>query len=332
MGACVAISGPPASVSIQLPGGMTLKSMGPGTQQIQNSMDPFQSLLQLSMPAFGAMQPVFDIIKFVMKVMECTMTFMSILGGLLGVVAPGNMISSMFPVPGIKVPGSDDEEMVPYVPDFSAIIPKMLDCFGALFAAALKLAGLIPQLSAVMTVKDGVMTAIGLADAAMAQVNELADLFTGLPPPNTGNLKFDAILQCAGDNAQIQLQHKLGPVTNLIPIMAVLSMLLSLAASPLPRVIYDMTKMVAMPVDQGGFGIIPFADLSSVGGPTPDEQRQQLLATIEDMTISGLPISIPDFSDLSSIGPKLRDLQAQMQPILPVIEMIMGIFNSLAKG
>jgi hypothetical protein len=190
----------------------------------------------------------------------------------------------------------------------------------------------VPQLSAAVTIKDSVLTAMAFVDAAMAQVNSLFDLFTGIPVADTGNVTFDLTLECAGDNASLQLEHKLGPVSNLVPLMSILSLLAQAASQPLPSVIYDMAKILADAPPEG-FGLVPFPDLSGapVFGPDPDEQREQFLGLIEEMTISGLPIEIPDFSDLSNLGTLLQDLQSQLEPVLPAIELVQSVIDKLTK-
>jgi hypothetical protein len=333
MGRCVNIGGQPLQIDIQLPGGIKIASMAHATQQIPNIMDPFQSLLQGVQPALGAMKPVFDIIGFVMQLMQCWLAVVRIFAALavpvIGPTAPSNPLIALFPPPPML--GDDGEPLDPYIPDLPKLFTDFLNCIAGLLGKALKLAGLVPQISIGITVKDSIIAAMGFADAAMAQLNSLADLFTGLPAADTGNVSFDLTLQCAADNSTVQLTHKLGPVANLVPLFAVIGLLVKIAKQPLPSVILDMSKLMANPAPNG-FGVIPFPDLSGVGGPSGDEQREQFLGLIEEMTISGLPIDIPDFGDLSSLGQTLNDLKAQVEPILPVIQMVQGIFNKLTEA
>jgi hypothetical protein len=292
-------------------------------------MDPFQSLLQGVQPALGAMQPIFDIINFAMKLLQCLMLQAKIFGALLMPLAPGNMFSMMFKIDPMR--DGDGNAIEPYIPDIPGIAPALINCMLGLLGGAMKLAGLVPQISVAVTIKDSVITAMGFADAAMSQFNSLADLFTGLPPPTTGNALFDLVRQCAGDNSVKQLEHKIGPLASLATLMGVVSMLAQVAKQPLPSVIYDMAKILG-DAPPAGFGMLPFPDLSAVGGPTSDEQRQQFLGLIEEMTVSGLPIDIPDFSDLSNLGTLLDDLRQKMAPILPVIEMLQSVFDKLSKA
>ena len=333
MGRCLQLGGQPPSINIQLPGGIKITSLTSGTQQLPNIMDPFQSLLQGAQPALGAIQPAFDIIGFVMKLMQCQVMVAKVMGALMGLIAPGNPFSLMFNVDPML--DEDDNPITDpitgmEIPDFPGLAPAMLDCIAGLMGGALKLAGLIPQLSMGVSIKDLVLAAMGFVDAAMSQLNSLTDLFTGLPQPTTGNSIFDALLQCAGDNARIQLEHKIGPLGNLVPLMGVVSLLADAAKQPLPRVIYDLAKFLAdSPPD--GFGIIPFPDLQPVGGPNPDTQRQDFLNLIDDLTITGLPIEIPDFSDLSNLGTLLQDMQLQLDAVLPAIELVQSVIDKLTK-
>jgi hypothetical protein len=318
-----------------LPGGIKIGSMPNFTQQLPNIMDPFQSLLQGAQPALGAIQPAFDIIGFVMKLMQCQVMVAKVVGALMGLIAPGNPFSFMFNVDPML--DEDDNPITDpitgmEIPDFPGLAPAMLECIAGLMGSSLKLAGLIPQLSMGVSIKDLVLAAMGFVDAAMSQLNSLTDLFTELPQPTTGNSIFDALLQCAGDNAKIQLEHKIGPLGNLVPLMGVVSLLADVAKQPLPRVIYDLAKFLAEPPPDG-FGIIPFPDLSMapVNGPTPETQRADFLNLIDDLTITGLPIEIPDFSDLGNLGTLLQDMQAQVEPIIPAIELVQSIFNKLTE-
>lgn len=334
MGSCLVLGGQPSPISIQLPGGIKIGSMPNLTQQIPNIMDPFQSLLQGAQPALGAIQPAFDIINFVMKLMQCMVLLAKVIGALMNLISPGNPFSLMF---GVDPMLDENDEPIKdpitnlEIPDFPALAPALLDCIAGLMGGALKIAGLIPQLSMGVSIKDAVLAAMSFVDAAMAQVNSLTDLFTGLPSPTTGNGLFDALLQCAGDNAKIQLEHKIGPLSSLIPLMGVISLLADAAKQPLPRVIYDMAELMGGE-PPAGFGLIPFPNLTAVGGPTPDKQREDFLGLIEELTISGLPIEIPDFSDLGNLGQLLEDMQAQVEPVLPAIELVQSIFNKLTES
>lgn len=346
MGACIEIGGKPPPVEIQLPGGAKAGSSASGTQQVPNIMDPFDSVLQAAQPALAAIKPAFDIIGFIMAALEAALFQYKFLGSLVGMFAPGNPFSEMFKldpmvdengdpillIPKIEVAGAVIFEGGPEIPDFPGAAPAFIEGILKVVCYGIKLASLETHLSAAASIKDGVMTAMGFADAAMAQVNSLTDLFTSIPPADTGNSAIDALLQCAADNSGTQLEHKLGPVGNLVPIMSILSIIADIAKQPLPGVIVDLAKLVAEAPPKG-FGIIPFPDLSGppLEGPTPDEQREQFIGLLEEMAISGLPIEIPDFSDLSALGNILNDMQENLEPILPVIELLQSILDKLTK-
>ena len=328
MGQCLNIGGQPFQIDIQLPGGIKIGSMAFATQQIPNIMDPFQSLLQGVQPALGAIKPAFDIIGFVMQLMQCWISMMKILASMSTLLMGPNALNALFPPPFIIDEDTGDPTDIPDIP---ALLTNFLVCLAGLFGKALKLAGLVPQISVGITIKDSIITAMGFVDAAMAQLNSLGDLFTGLPAADTGNVTFDLTLQCAADNSTIQLEHKLGPVANLVPLFSVIGLLAQVAKQPLPSVVYDMSKLVA-DEPPSGFGLIPFPDLTAVGGPSSDDQRQQFLGLMEELTISGLPFEIPDLGDLSSIGQTMTELRDQVEPILDVIEMVQGVFNKITEA
>lgn len=345
MGRIVKLSGPPPPVNIQLPGGAKISSMASATQGMPNAMDPFQSVIEGVQPALGQVKPVFDIIGFVMALMDVQSYQYKVIGAGLSMILPGNPFSAMFPVPPLKddngdpvpmnpaAPGADPEP--PFVPDFPGLIPGFLDAIVKLICYAIKLAGLVPQLSTVAAIKDSLLTAMGFMDAAMAQTNSLTDLFSSLPVGNTGVAGLDALADAAGDNAGAQLAAKLGPVGNLVPLMSIVSLLADAAKQPLPAPILTLATLMANTIenDPPGFGVIPFPDLSDVIGAQgePDAQREAFLGMIEDMTVTGLPIEIPDFSDLSSIPVIMDDIKQKLDPILPAIELVQSIMDKLTK-
>ena len=97
MGRCVSVPGPPQQVSIQIPGGAKLASMTNGSQQIPNDIDPFQSIFQSASPALGNLKTVFDIIDFIMALVDAAISGMELVGALLAMT--GNFaISQMFPL------------------------------------------------------------------------------------------------------------------------------------------------------------------------------------------------------------------------------------------
>lgn len=331
MGACIEIPGPPIKVEIQLPVGR-LGSMASGTQQVPNAMDPFQSIIEAVQPALAAVSPVFDIVGLVTAGLELFLLIAQVLGSIMAIFVPGNPFSLLFSLPPLLDEAGNPVKIavVLEVPDFASVGSALVDAVQKLLCFGIKLVMLMPQFSGVATVKDTLLTAMAFADAAMSQVNGLADKLADIPPPDTGNPVIDHLLQCAADNADQQLQHKLGPVANLVPLMAVVSQLADLVKQPIPGVVVDVVKLLAeRPPD--GLGVIPFPDLTAIGGKSSDEQRRELIELLEEMAISGLPIEVPDFSDLSSLGDTLNDIQEQLEPMLDVFELIQKIVDKLTK-
>jgi hypothetical protein len=319
MGACISLAGPPSPISIQLPG-FTMPSPPDLSFGIPNLMAPFQGLFTVATPALGTLKPVFDILGFIMCLMDLLMALMSIVGALLtfmGMV--GNPLSLLFPLPNMK--DGAGEEISPAIPDPTAAIAAILDALLCLICKGLQLAGLIPQISGVFTVKDVLVTAMQFGDAVMAQVNSLTDIFSKLPPANTGNLAIDILLQCAQDNAGVQIEAKLSPLAGLAPLMGLVSIIAELAARPLPRAIVTMARMMAMPTPTG-FGLIPFPNT---------QMRDDFLNLLEDMASTGLPIQIPDFSDMSDIGAVIQGMRESLAPLLPTIELLQSVVDKLTK-
>jgi hypothetical protein len=314
MGACVRIALPPFPVSIKVPGGFDLSSVAGATQGVPNAMDPFQKLIEAAQPLLAAAKPVFDVVGFVIAIMELVIKIMTLLGVLLIPVAgPLNPLSLLFPVP----PSQDN----PALPDVGGLLTGLIDALAQLICNAMKAAGLIPQLSGLFTVKDILLTAIAFGEATMAQVNSLGDAFANLPPANTGNPLIDSLLQCAQDNAAVQMEHKLGPMANLVPLMALVSVIADLASRPLPAPIVTMANIMAKQPPEG-LGLIPFPSQAA---------REDFLQLLQDMAVTGLPIQIPDFSDLSDIGKAIEDMRQGLAPVIPIIALVQVVVDKLTK-
>jgi hypothetical protein len=318
MGACIALAGPPSPISIQLPG-FKLPSMPSMSFGIPNAMEPFQAMFSLATPAIGAVMPVFDIIGFVMCLMDLLINVMSILGAAMLFMMGPNPLSVLFPLPNMK--DGEGNELSPPIPDPSAAIAGVIDALMCLICKGLKLGGLIPQISGVFTIKDTLISAMQLGDAVMAQVNSLTDIFANLPPANTGNPAIDILLQCAHDNASIQIEAKLNPMAGLAPLMGVVSLLAEMASRPLPSAIVTMVKMMANPPPTG-FGLIPFPNTQA---------RDDFIALLEDMAATGLPIQVPDFSNMADIGVVIEDMRQSLTPIIPTIELLQSVVDKLTK-
>jgi hypothetical protein len=321
MGACLKLPAAPPEVRLTLPGGLQLSSLSSATQSIPNSMDPFQSLLTITMPALGPIKPVFDIVGFVMCTLEFVTSLGSIIGGLLTFTgAIGNPLSLLFPLPNLKGPNGKDT--VPPIPDPSAAVVKLVDSLQCLIGKGIKVAALTPQLSVAATVKDAILTAIQFLDAIMGQVNSLVDQLSKIPPANTGIAAVDAKLTCVGENAQLQIQAKLSVAGALQPLMAAVSTIAQAASRPLPRGIYTAAALLANPPPTG-FGTLPFPDAAA---------REGFLKVLDDMTTTGLPFEIPDFSDLSDLPALVTKMKTQLAPVLQTIQLLQMILDKIARA
>lgn len=321
MGACIKMPGPAIEIRFQLPGGAVLTSLPSATQQLPNILDPFQVLLQASIPALGPIKPVFDIVGFVMCVIELITNLMALLGALMTLTgAVGNPLSLMFPLPNMKDENGDD--ISPPVPDATKVVLDLLNSLLCLLGKGMKVGGLVPQLSVAVTVKDAVITAIQFLDAIMAQLNSLIDALAAIPAPTTGDLSIDAKLDCVNENAQLQIQAKLGVAGGLVPLMALVSTLAKAASKPLPRVIYTSAKILADDPPTG-FKVLPFPDQQS---------KDAFLQLLDDMTTTGLPFEIPDFSDLSDLPAKVQELKQSLAPILEAIQLLQMVLEKISKA
>jgi len=321
MGACIKLPGPAIEIRFQIPGGAVLSSLPSATQQIPNIMDPFQVLLQASMPALAPIKPVFDIVGFIMCIIELMTNLMALLGALLTLTgAVGNPLSLMFPLPNMKDENGD--EISPPVPDPTKVIEGLLNSLLCLLGKGMRVGGLVPQLSAAVTIKDAILTAIQFLDAIMAQLNSLIDALSAIPSPTTGDLSIDAKLECVGENAQLQIQAKLGVAGGLIPMMALVSTLAKSASRPLPRVIYTAAKILADDPPTG-FKVLPFPD---------EDSKTAFLQLLDDMTTTGLPFEIPDFSDLSNLPAKVQELKQSLTPILQAIQLLQMVLEKISKA
>jgi hypothetical protein len=320
MGACIQIGGVPSPINIQLPGGAKISSLPSGSQSIPNSMDPFQAIMEALQPVLASLQPVFNVIGFVMALMDVQTKMMALLGAALTMVGVvGNPLALLFPLPNLLNGNGDDTG----IPDVGALLAGLMDALMMLICNAIKLALLVPQLSFIATIKDALITAMQFMDAAMAQTNSLVDIFSNIPPANTGNPALDKILECVRENAQLQLEHKLGPVAGLAPLMAIVSTLAQAASQPLPPVIHTMAQLMINGPDDSppGFGVIRL----------PEEAKEAILNLLQDMTTTGLPFAIPDFSDLSNIGDLVNEIKQSLEPVLPAISVVQLVVDKLSK-
>jgi hypothetical protein len=319
MGRCIAVPGPPQQVNIQLPGGFKLSSITNSSQQIPNPIDPFQSLMQMASPALGSMKTIFDIVDCVMAVLDLIIAILEI-AGLLMLPLGMPILSQMFPLGTVKNIAEGDP--VPGLPEGDTGIPDgthIRDAVLAVISCALKLIGLIPQLSAAVTIKDVMLSVIGLMEAVQGQVNGIFDSLSLVPPATTGDPLLDFELNCASASMNIEIEHQLGPLAQIVSLMKLVDILAKPLKQGLPAPVATIVKKAIE------FKIIPLAD---------DAARDQLLDLVDTMQESGLPIEIPDFSNLSDIPAKIEEIKAVLQPeggpdILAFIEQVQDFFDKI---
>jgi hypothetical protein len=283
-------------------------------------MDPFADLMKALQPVLAAAKPVFDVIDFIMALVDIAVKAMKILGALLiALVGPFNPISLLFPIDPVK--DADGNPVDPYIPDVGSLLTGLLDALQKLICQGLKAASLLPQLSLVVTIKDVVLTVIQMCDAAMGQVNSLTDAFENLPPANTGNPIIDNLLNCAAENAKAQIENKLDPIAALAGILAVVSILSEIIKMPLPAPVVIMAKLMANQ-PPSGFGLIPFPNAQA---------REDFLAFLDDLAVNGIALPIPDFSNLADIPMAINDLKQSLEPIIGVLVLVGEIVDKLTK-
>lgn len=317
MGRCISVEGPPQQVNIQLPGGIKISSMTNGSQQIPNSIDPFQSVLQMASPALGSLKVSFDIINCIMAFVDLMIAILEIVGVLL--IPTGNIaINQMFPLKNAV--NKEENDPFPGQPKGDLGFPDPTHVVTAsirLIVCAVKLVGLIPQLSAAATIKDSVLQIIGMMEAVMGQINSITDKLALIPPPSTGDSLLDFELSCANDNIQIEIEHQLGPLAQLVPMVAVLDLISKPLRQGLPAPVATLLRTAV------GMDLIPLAD---------DAAKENLLSLIDTMETQGLPIELPDFSDLSDIPAKIDQIKSVLGPdLLNFIEQVQQLVDKIME-
>lgn len=313
MGVCIRIPGPPQPISITLPGGIKLQSQTNSTQQIPNLLDPVQSLFQQAAPVFGAIQPVFDIVNFAMALIMFLLTLLGMLGAILMLL--GNpALALMFPPPtiintadNVPIPGFLEGEDTG-VPDATKLIEDAL----AVFCKGLKLVGLIPQLSMMVTVKDSLNGAMAVMSGVIGKINELNDRLSMIPA-NTGDPVIDQELACAREALQDALAHSLGPLSNLVPVMQTVGTLAQPLNQGLPKPIIGFIEIAV------NLGLIPFPD---------ETAKTQFLGVVESLG-NGTFIDFPDFTDISDLPATMDDMRSRLAPILGPLEAVQTLLTKL---
>ncbi len=313
MGACIRLPGVPGQLSLQVPGGAKLVSMPSSTQSVPNDCDPVDMLLKISMPAFGTLQPIFDIVGFIMTLVDMFLCLLQILGAMLALT--GNpALALIFPLSTIK--NTADNEPIPGfaadadtgVPDVTCLIEKAFE----LICKALKLIGLIPQLSMLATLKDALNAALTLLACIQAKINSLLDKLQ-LVPEDTGDPLIDAELACAREAIQDAITHAAGPLASLVPLMMLVAKLADPIKQGLPEPIANII------VTAVNLGLLPFPD---------DTAKQNFLNFVADLQ-AGIAFAIPDFSDIDNIADKMDEIREKLGPILPAIDTVQQLLQKL---
>lgn len=310
MAACIRFPAPAAPVSITIPGGAKI------TSQSQNTHDPcgpINSIFQFAAPAFGAISPAFDIINAFMAVVEFMLCLLALIGSILALL--GNpALAAMFPLPTIK--NTADNEPIPGfaagvdtgIPDVKCAVDNAI----VLICRALKLVGLVPQLSMLVTVKDTLNALMALMSCVQAKINSLEDAIS-LVPADTGDPVIDQELACARDAVGDFVTHAAGPLVNVLPLMQVVTKLAEPIQQGLPG---SAANIITMAVN---LGIIPFPDAAA---------KTQFLDLVEQLK-AGTLIQIPDFSDVSNISAKMDEIRDKLQPVLGAIDQVQQLTEKL---
>lgn len=310
MGACIRFPAPPANINITLPGGAALASQN---QKTHDPCGPFGSLFQISAPAFGAIQPVFDIVGFIMVLMEFLLCILALLGAMLALT--GNpALAAMFPLPTIK--NTADDEPIPGfasgedtgVPDVKCVIDNAI----LIICKALKLVGLIPQLSMIVTIKDALNALLALMSCIQAKFNSLTDAMELIPAP-TGDPIIDVELDCARAAMSDFFAHEAGPLTNIIPVFQLIGKLAEPLQHGLPGPIANLIIIAV------NLGLIPFPN---------DTAKNQFLDLITQLQ-AGTLIEIPDLSDISDLAAKMDEIRTKLEPVLGAIEQVQKLTEKL---
>lgn len=310
MGACIRFPAPPPPININMPGGAKLTSMA---QDTHDPCGPFGSLFQISAPAFGAIQPVFDILGFIMTLIEFLLCILALLGAML--VLTGNpALAALFPLPTII--NTDQDQPIPgFAADEDTGVPDVkcvLDNAITLICKALKLVGLIPQLSMIVTIKDSLNALLALMSCIQAKFNSLTDALTLIPGP-TGDPIIDAELDCAREAMGDFFAHAAGPLTNILPVFQLIGKLAEPIQQGLPA---PVANLILVGVN---LGLIPFPS---------NDAKQQFLDVLEQLQ-AGTLIQLPDLSDISDLATKMDDIRQKLGPVVGAIEQVQKLVEKL---
>lgn len=310
MGACISFPRPPNSVSISLPGGAKLVANAKNTH---NQCDPFDQLFQISAPALGTIQPIFDITGFAIAVVDLLLCLIAFIG-VLALVAGNPVIAAIFPLPMVRntadnvpVNGFLEGETTD-VPDVQCVIDNLY----VVVCKALKLVALVPQLSMIATIKDSLNTILALMSCVQAQFNGLSDAASLVPGP-TGDPVIDAELDCARAAIADFGAHAAGPLTAAMPIMQLIGKLAEPIQQGLPAPAANLIRLAV------NLGLIPMPD---------DAAKTQFLGLVDQLQ-AGTLIEIPDFSDFSDLAAKMDEIRSKLGPITGAIEQVQKLTEKL---
>jgi len=317
MGICIRISGAPPPINITIPGGVKITSQPSSTQSVPNHCDPIGSVFTLAAPAFGVIQPIFDISALVFAALDFLLCLLALLGAVMMML--GNpMLAMLFPMPTIKntapnvpIPGFGTDQDTG-VPDIKCVIDNAF----AVICKALKLVGLIPQLSMIVTIKDVMNALLALLGCIQVKINSLTDALK-LVPANTGDPIIDFELGCARDAISDSMVHAVGPLINVLPMIQGVMKLAEPLQKGLPK---NITNLIRIAME---LGLIPFP-----ATPEGDQSKADFLVLLTTLE-QGLAIAIPDFSDISSISDKMDELREKMEPLIGAVEGVQQLLEKL---
>lgn len=314
MGACIRFPPPPAPVSITIPGGAKLTSMP------DNSHDPcgpIDSIFKLTMPAFGAITPSLDIVNFIMVMVEFLMCLLALLGAIMAMF--GNpALATVFPLPTIKNT-ADNEPIAGFAADEDTGIPDVkcaLDNAMLVLCRALKLVGLVPQLSMIVTIKDTLNALLALMSCIQAKINSLQDA-VALVPGDIGDPLVDQELACAREAMGDFFVHAAGPLVNIVPLLQAVGKAAEPLQQGLPTSVGNIIRLAV------NLKLVPFSN--DTAGENAKTQFLDLVTQLEQ----GFAIQIPDFTDISDLSAKMDEIREKLAPIVGAVEQAQKLLEKL---
>jgi hypothetical protein len=180
------------------------------------------------------------------------------------------------------------------------------------FCRGMKLVGLIPQLSMLVTIKDTMNASMGVMSGVQAKINSLTDALAAIPP-NTGDPVIDKELDCAREAVTDALAHAMGPLSSLAPVMQSVTTMSQPITQGLPEPIINLVTIAV------NLGAITFTD---------DDAKTEFFATLEQLK-NGTLFSFPDFTNIQDIGQTMDEMRQRLAPILGPLETVQGVISKL---